>query len=291
MADRLFLGLDGGGTASRARLTDAAGNRLGEGIAGSSNLNLGIAPAAEAILAATRSALAEAGLSDAALPRIIAGFGLAGANVDALHAALLAHPFPFADIALASDAVAACLGAHGGAAGAILVVGTGSQGQVLTATGATQAIGGWGFELSDGGSGARLGQQAIRTALLAYDGLTPASALTDAILARFGGTPAQAAVWGKQATPRDYGAFVPLILDHAAVGDPTAEALLAAGAAEVAGLLRRLIELGGERIALMGGLAGIYPPLLPPDLTARLVPPQGDAMDGALILARKKGGA
>ncbi len=290
MADRLFLGIDGGGTSSRARLTDADGNRLGEGLAGSSNLNLGIAPAAAAILAATRSALAEAGLSDAALPRIIAGFGLAGANVDALHAALLAQPFPFADIALASDAVTACLGAHGGDAGAILVVGTGSQGQVLTASGEQRSIGGWGFELSDGGSGARLGQQALRIALLAYDGLAPASPLTDAILDHFGGTPAQAAVWGKQATPRDYGAFVPLILDHAAAGDPTATGLCAAAAAEVADLLRRLVALGGTRIALMGGLAGVYPPLLPPDLTARLVPPQGDAMDGALILARRKGG-
>eukprot|EP01035_Chromulina_nebulosa_P053850 gene53850-73667_t len=34
MGERLFLGVDGGGTTSRARLTDAAGTRLGEGRAG-----------------------------------------------------------------------------------------------------------------------------------------------------------------------------------------------------------------------------------------------------------------
>lgn len=291
MTDRLFLGIDGGGTTSRARLTDAAGTRLGEGVAGSSNLNLGIPPAADAILTATRAALADAGLPETAFPRITAGFGLAGANVSALHDALLAHPFPFAGVALASDAATACLGAHDGAAGAILVIGTGSQGQVLTAAGEERAIGGWGFELSDGGSGARLGQQAIRTAILAYDGLAAPSPFTDAILARFGGTPAEAAVWGKTATPRDYGAFVPLLLDHATIGDPVATALLADGAAEVAGLLYRLVDLGAEHIALMGGLARVYPPLLPDDLVARLVPPQGDAMDGALILARRKAAA
>lgn len=289
MTDRLFLGIDGGGTTSRARLTDAAGKRLGEGMSGSSNLNLGIPPAADAILTATRAALADAGLPETALAQIIAGFGLAGANVDSLHTALLEHPFPFAGVALASDAVTACLGAHGGTAGAILVIGTGSQGQLLAEDGTETALGGWGFELSDGGSGARLGQQAIRTAILAYDGLAASSPFTDAVLGRFGGTPARAAVWGKTATPRDYGAFVPLLLDHATVGDPVAAALLADGAAEVAGLLYRLVALGAERIALMGGLARVYPPLLPDDLAERLVRPQGDALAGALILARRKG--
>jgi glucosamine kinase len=51
-------------------------------------------------------------------------------------------------------------------------------------------------------------------------------------------------------------------------------------------MLRRLLDLGAKRIALMGGLAGIYLPLLSPDMRRVLVEPRGDALDGALALAR-----
>ena len=38
----LFLGVDGGGTRCRARLTEVDGRMLGEGIAGSANIRLGL---------------------------------------------------------------------------------------------------------------------------------------------------------------------------------------------------------------------------------------------------------
>lgn len=286
MAETLFLGIDGGGTTSRARLTDVNGVTLGEGRSGSSNLNMGIEAAAEAVLAAAREALAAAGLSAGRMGDIVGGFGLAGANIPALAEGLLARPFPFASFALASDAVIACLGAHGGEDGAVLILGTGSQGLTLTGGKAT-TVGGWGFELSDDGSGAVLGLAALRAAIHSVDGLAPVSGLTTATLARFGGDPSAAVVWAKTATPRDYASLAPLIVEHFAQGDPVARALLDFSAGTVARMLRRLIELGAERIALMGGLALVYPPLLPPELQGYLVQPRGDAMDGALAFARR----
>lgn len=286
MAERLFLGIDGGGTTSRARLTDADGIHLGEGRSGSSNLNMGIAPATEAILVAARQALAVAGLSDTRMGDIVGGFGLAGANIPALADELRSVPFPFSSFAVTSDAVVACLGAHGGEDGAILILGTGSQGLALVG-GEIKAIGGWGFELSDEGSGAVLGRAAIRAAMLAVDGLAPASGLTETILARFANDPSIAAVWGKTATPGDFGSFAPLVFDHFAEGDPVAVELVAVSTGSVARMLNRLIEFGAQRIALMGGLARIYPPLLPADLQRYLVEPRGDAMDGALAFARR----
>ena len=285
MAERLFLGIDGGGTATRARLTDANGAVLGEGRSGSSNLNLGIAPAVDAILSAARQALSAAGLSERRMRNIVGGFGLAGANIPALAQGLLAHPFPFASFALTSDAAVACLGAYGGEDVAVLILGTGSHGLALIG-GEARTIGGWGFELSDDGSGAMLGLAAIRAAMLAVDGLAPASGLTEAIWDRFAKDPFAAVVWARTATPRDFAAFVPLILDHFAKGDPVAVRLLAHSTASVALMLERLIEFGAERIALMGGLAPVYPPLLPPDLRGYLVEPRGDAVDGALAFAR-----
>lgn len=281
----LFLGIDGGGTTCRARLVDGAGTRLGEGVGGSANLTLGIGVVAASIVQASEQAFAAAGLGAEAMARTRAGFGLAGANVPSLADAVRAHPFPFVAVAVASDAVAACLGAHGGGDGAILIVGTGSQGLAIVGGQAT-AIGGWGFHVSDDASGAILGRAAVRAAVASVDDLAPRSPLTGALMDALGGDPARAVEWAASARPRDYAAFVPLILDHATKGDPVAGALLAAAVAEAAAMLDRLLALGAGRIALMGGLADIYRPRLPERLKPVIVGPRGDALDGALALAR-----
>ena len=46
-------------------------------------------------------------------------------------------------------------------------------------------------------------------------------------------------------------------------------------------------ECGASRIALLGGLASPMQPWLAPDVQRRLVPVEGDAVDGALHLARR----
>ena len=46
-------------------------------------------------------------------------------------------------------------------------------------------------------------------------------------------------------------------------------------------------ECGASRIALLGGLASSMQPWLAPDVQRRLVPVEGDAVDGALHLARR----
>jgi glucosamine kinase len=281
----LFLGIDGGGTTCRARLADGSGVRLGEGVGGSANLTLGVGVVAVSIMQASEQAFAAAGLGAEAMTRTRAGFGLAGANVPSLADAVRAYPFPFAAVELASDAVAACLGAHGGGDGAILIVGTGSQGLAIVGGQAT-AIGGWGFNVSDDASGAILGRAAIRAAVAAVDDLAPRSPLTEALLTAVGGAPAHAVEWAAAARPRDYAAFVPLILEHAAAGDPVAETLLAEAVASAATMLDRLLALGAGRIALMGGLADAYRPHLPERLRSIVVAPRGDAVDGALALAR-----
>lgn len=286
MADPFYLGIDGGGTHCRARLTDAAGRTLGEGVAGSANLTLGIAVAADGIMQAANEAFAAAGLGAQAMARTRAGFGLAGANVPSLADGIRAAAFPFAAVAVASDAVIACLGAHGGGDGAILIVGTGSQGLAIVGGQAT-AIGGWGFLVSDEASGAIFGRAAVRAAVASVDGLAPRSALTEAVMARLGGGPDHAVEWAAAAKPRDYAAFVPLVLEHAAAGDAVGAHLLAEAVAAAALLLDRLLALGANRIALMGGLAETYRAALPARFAPVIVSPRGDAMEGALALARQ----
>lgn len=286
MSEALYLGIDGGGTACRARLADEGGRVLGEGLAGSSNLTLGLDTAIASIRDASEQAFVTAGIPPDQLKTVHAAYGLAGANVPSLAAAIAALPHAFASLAVVSDAVTACLGAHGGEDGAILILGTGSQGLAFV-DGRATAIGGWGFALSDQGSGAILGREAIRAAVLALDGLAPRSALTDAVMARHGGRASDAVLWAKTATPRDYGALSPLVFDHAAAGDPVAARLMKAALADVVAMLDRLRALGAGRVALMGGLARPYRALLPKRFAAILVDPRGDAGDGAIALARR----
>ncbi len=281
-----LLGVDGGGTSCRVRLATADGRVLGEGRAGSANVRLGVDNAYAEILQATAEALREAGLDASILARTVAGFGLAGAVDDARRSAVRDFAHPFAGVAIETDAHTACLGAHGGEPGAILILGTGSCG-VYQNAGRFQVIGGWGFMISDQGSGAWLGLNLVRQAMLALDGMIEPTPLSRALLARFENSQSRVLDWSEQARPRDYGAFAPLVLQFAAEQDPLAIQLLQQSGREAGALLARLQQLGAERVCLMGGLSEPLRPWLPKTLLGLLCAPAGDAMDGALLLARR----
>ena len=90
-----------------------------------------------------------------------------------------------------------------------------------------------------------------------------------------------------RATATDYATFAPLVLRHADAGDPVARRVVRDAAEQIDELVRRLAECGALRIALLGGLASSMQPWLAPDVQRRLVPVEGDAVDGALHLARR----
>lgn len=286
MTEPLFVGIDGGGTRCRSRITDAAGNTLGEGVAGPANTRLGLDGVFVEIRAACVEALALAGLPPATMARLHAGLGLAGLGLASERAKVMAYPHPFAAMMADTDAYIACLGAHQGRDGAILIVGTGSCGCGIV-QGQSFAVGGWGFELSDHGSGAALGREAARRALLAFERVIAATPLSKAIMARFGDSPEQAVLWGDSAKPRDYAALAPLVFEHAARGDALALALLEQTASDAALLLRALEARRATPIALLGGLAKPIAPYLPAAARTLLVEPAGDALAGALLMARQ----
>lgn len=285
----LFLGVDGGGTGCRARLVDGAGTALGEGRGGAANIRLGLDVSWGQIMRATDLALEQAGLDRRALPRIHAGLGLAGITgpVDASRVAGAAPAPGFASIAAETDAHTACLGAFGGRDGAILILGTGSAGYAIVG-GKSHPIGGWGFEISDDGSGAQLGREAVRAAVRAYDGLGPSSNFTLAIMARLGGHPPDVVAWVNGAKPGDYGSMAPLTIDFARQGDPVALDLVGQAAGHVRNFVGRLTALGASRVALMGGLGPALATWFDDETRAALAPAQGDAMDGAVLLARRR---
>ncbi|MBV8190310.1 MAG: N-acetylglucosamine kinase [Alphaproteobacteria bacterium] len=286
---RLFLGIDAGGTHCRARLVDEAGRILGSGRAGPANLTLGIEPAHRAIMLAAGEAFATAGLGRPMMRRTHAGMGVAGIDDPVLAEAIGRRRFGFASVTLRSDAITACIGAHGERDGGLLILGTGSQGVVRRGR-RFHRVGGWGFMISDQGSAAVLGHGALRRALLAHDGVLPASPLTRRLMRRFDNDPKQMLPWARRATPAEWGEISPLVFAAADNDDPVAGQLVADAVADVGRLLDRMVKLGAQRIALVGGLSQSYARHLPRRWTRVLVPPQRDALAGAIDLARQAAG-
>ena len=282
----LFVGVDGGGTGCRARIEDADGRLLGTGIAGPAALRIGIDLALAEVEKACHAAIAEAGLDSNALSFVHAAVGLAGVGRKGALEQLVLRQHPFRSVVYVNDATIACIGAHGARDGGIVIVGTGSVGFAVVGEREVR-VGGYGFPISDEGSGADLGLHAIRLALRAYDERAVGTSLTRDVMLRFHNDPFEAVAWRDHATATDYATFAPLVMRHADAGDPVARRVVRDAAEQIDELVRRLSETGASRVALLGGLASSMQPWLAPDVQRRLVPVEGDAVDGALRIARR----
>ncbi|MFS0893091.1 N-acetylglucosamine kinase [Microbacterium sp. 179-I 3D3 NHS] len=203
-----------------------------------------------------------------------------------------------APTAVASDVVTAHAGALAGDEGVLLIAGTGAAALGLDAEGA-HLVDGWGPELGDFGSGSWLGREALRSVLRAAVGLAPATALTEAVGSRVG-DPARIPAWLAVDEPlaRRLGTLAPLVLDVAAAGDDVAADIVAEGvrllAASASAAAPASAASAGRApaVALHGGLtdhvwfrARLAAAL--DEAGCRVVSSRGDALDGALLLARR----
>lgn len=287
MTDRdLLLAVDGGGTRCRVRIADRDGTKLAEVEGGPSNTRLGTDLVFSNILDATERALASAGLGVSCLPRLHAGLGLAGLPLERERKLVHEYPHPFASMHVETDAHIACLGAHAGKNGAVLILGTGSCGCAIIDC-EEHTVGGWGFEISDYASGAYMGRKAVRQALLSREGLLPPSEFADKVFERFGASPEEAVVWAEKATPRDWGGFAPLVFEYAERGDPLAENIRRRTGEHAALMVQALVDLGAADVCLIGGVAQALKPHLPDKTLQNISEPLGDTLDGALILATR----
>jgi len=280
-----YLGVDGGGTRCRARIEDENGQLLGEASSGPATTRIGVEKAWRSIMEATEAAAAQADLGREDFSRMHAAIGLAGLSRRGAKAALGEIAHPFASTVFISDGVAACLGAHSGADGAIVVAGTGSVGVGLIG-GREIRIAGYGFPVSDEGSGADIGLQVVRLALRAADRRSELTPLLSEVLGAFDGDPYQAVAWSEEARATDYAAFAPIVMRHANAGDPVGRRIVERAADAIGDLLDLFLARGIDRLSLVGGLSEAITPWLTPDLRARLKRPDADAAAGALLVAR-----
>ena len=276
-----LIGVDGGGSGTRVRLARADGSELAQGKSGPSALAHGVNNAWTAIGDAINQAFAQAGIAQAPTGLMAIGLGLAGVH-NTLWAAQFAAADPgFAAMRLATDGFTTLMGAHGGAPGTIVAIGTGSVGQALLPGGEQREVGGWGFPAGDEASGGWIGLRAINHIEQVLDGRKPKDAFAQAVIDACGGGRDAIQLWLGQATQTSYAQLAPIVLLHAA-SDPTARAMLVEAGREVARIAHALDPSGTLPLALCGGLGEPLRAYLPPELLARSVAPRFDAASGAL---------
>jgi glucosamine kinase len=280
----LFIGVDAGGTNCRARLVDAQGNVLGTGTSGQANARAGSEKVYDAIMTCCMEAVSMAALTKTEVSKVQAGFGIAGISRPGVKEELSAKPFPFERVVIDSDAAIASLGALGGGDGAILIVGTGSVAFIRHGM-TTTKIGGYGFPISDEGSGAALGLSAMRHALRALDGRTKPTPLSAAVTAHFEHDTAKAIVWMDSATPADYAKFAPIVMEYAENNDEIAVSIVEDATLHIERFIETIFAKGAKRCVMLGGLSERIRPWLRERTANRLTLPEGDALQGAIYLA------
>ncbi|HVY51810.1 MAG TPA: BadF/BadG/BcrA/BcrD ATPase family protein [Devosia sp.] len=305
---KYYLGVDGGGTNCRIRLTDEQLVTLGEGRGGPSNLQIQNGePAYRSILEGARAAFAAAGLGEADFGKAYGCFCMAGGRSVIDREAFQQRPWPFAGVRIYDDIDAAHAGALGGEEGAVIIAGTGSAALAIV-EGQRHQCGGWGFHVGDQMSGAILGRELVRRAVEARDGLVSGSPLTEAVIEALGGSNDAVMDWSfpKPATPvefkdeagnelpvtvgrapKAYGDFSRMIFDYYEKGDPVARELIALELSYVDNYVRWFKERRATRMAATGGVGERLFPLLVERYGSFIVKPLGDNLSGAVILAKQ----
>jgi glucosamine kinase len=275
------IGVDGGGSGTRVRLARAGGTELSQAHSGPSGLAHGIGPAWAAIEDAIAKAFAASGIAHPPINSIALGLGMAGVHNPDWAAQFAAADPGYGAFALHNDGYTTLLGAHRGAPGMIVAIGTGSVGQALFADGSSREVGGWGFPSGDEASGGWIGLRAVNHIQKVLDGRTPSSPFAQALITACGGGRDAIQAWLAQANQTIYASLAPVVVEHADTS-AVARAILADAGLEVASIAAALDPSCQLPLALCGGLGAPLRPYLPPALLARSVAPHGDAASGAL---------
>ncbi len=285
-----LVGVDGGGTGTRALLARPDGTILAHGEAGPSALGQGVPGAWLQVQDAISAAFVGADLTLPAWSRIALAAGLSGVHTMALCDAFRAELPPFGKILLETDGYTMLIGAHGGQPGVMVAAGTGSVGEVLRSDASHAVAGGWGFPVGDEGSGAWLGLQAVRLAQAAMDGRAPAGALARRTWGHCGQTRQDLAAWCATSAQFSYAQVAPLVFECEA-SDPVAANLLQQAAQHLESIADALDPTRALPVAICGSIGMRLQSRMTRELRNRCVDAAMGPAEGALWLLQQTLGA
>jgi glucosamine kinase len=286
--NKYILGIDGGGSKTRAIIVDNNNTIIGTGLSGPANPLHGFEQATHSVTESAELALKDANLSGVQLNDLVAGIGLAGVNLPVLFDQVSHWKHPFGQMFLATDLFIACLGAHGGHDGAVMITGTGSCGFSYVGNEAFN-VGGHGFPHGDKGSGAWFGLQAISHVLMSLDGLAADSLLNEKLFALLKVSSDVALVEAIACKPAAYHAKIAnLVFDAAEDGDQIAKNIVLDGANYISNMAKLLLKKKATRLCLIGGLTPRIKPWLAAEIKTELAEPIGSPEMGAVLFAQQQ---
>jgi N-acetylglucosamine kinase-like BadF-type ATPase len=259
----LIIGVDGGGTRTRAWLANLRGETLGSGEAGSSNPQTqGFEKAQEQILLAIQRGFANAGIPKQLSLAACLGVGGVDRGPEREYFVEWAHANVSRRVAVHNDGQIAIAAGTPENWGIALIAGTGAIAWGLARDGRIARASGWGYLLGDEGSSFDLGRKALRSVTRAADGRGEKTKLVDVIL-NFWHLEALddliPKIYQSDWKPADIAQIAPLVVQAAAGGDVVAAKLveeaavwLAESVIAVATGLR--FEDAAIPVALAGGL-------------------------------------
>lgn len=280
-----ILAIDGGGSKTLARLTDRAGQQLGQWQAGPAHLTNDLAAALDTLQQLLTAVLEQ---SQRPAQQISLVIGIAGAGDEGLkrYCEMALQPFGFHQLCITTDARTSLYGANAGQPVVAVALGTGSVAMRLDAQGNERQFGGWGFSIGDEGGGAAMGKAAVRSLLWDIDRLpAPPGLLSLELGKQIGMEKNQLLAWLRQANANQYAALAPTVVRLAEQGCPQALQVLKKHAADVETLIQISHEHSNLPVVILGGLAKVTAPYLSAAVQKCLIPSQGDALDGAFLLA------
>ena len=296
----IFLGIDGGGSKTTCEVGDAV-SVLGRGTSSGSNvLRVGEHKARDAFRAAIHEACAAAGIAPSNVERTCVGVAGGARSETAEIIRKILSKLVSGEIEVVGDMVIAMEAASGSGPGVVVIAGTGSIAYGRNAASETARAGGWGFAISDEGSGHWIGRAAVSAAMRAHDeGLN--IALLEGAMKSWGiSTREQMILAANSSPPPDFSALFPAVVKAAEASDRTAHEILVRAGAELSRLAEIVIGrlfsgVESVPVAMSGGVFGNsalvrqifynnlrahYPGVA---LNATIV----DPVKGALELARK----
>lgn len=295
------IGIDGGGTKTKAVIADMDGNIVAVSSAGPTNPNV----VAKDELKQTLESLIVSLEASSAVPlkmimSLFAGISGVGndANKHMLRNVIASLVLDSTSVHVEADTINALYSGTYGEPGIVQISGTGSITFGVNKEGKSDRTGGWGYLFGDEGSGYDIGRQAIISALKSADGRGPDTMMLPMIYAHFKVADTQSLIRNVYASPTPKNAISPItkiVFEAYKQHDQSAHAILQQAAKGMAISIGTLYERLFERndytdVVLCGGVfneKAILPELIKQelnhDLSLNIVLPEMYPVGGSVI--------
>ena len=254
-----FLGIDGGGSKTTAMIGDETAVLASATAGGSNVIRSGEEQARKNLQQTIREACSAAQMRPEQIARVCVGTAGAGRPQVAEAVRRMVRELVPVEIKVVGDAIIALQAAFDGGEGIVVIAGTGSIAYGRNQQGQTARAGGWGYAISDEGSGHWIGRTAVSAALRAHDE-GESSRVFHLVCKAWALQGIDDLVRAANAVPPpDFATLVPSVLEAADGGDALARSVLTQAGTELATLAKMVIgrifsQRASVPVATSGGI-------------------------------------